>query len=173
MPLMHPEAYAAVGRMADELGLLDVPLRGVDFGGADHNGTGRAWFRGDVQWEVVDLVDGDEVTMIGDLHTMEWTPHFDLVLCTEVLEHDKGWRDLLRCAYEALTVGGCLLLTCASYGRQPHGATGAPAPAAGEHYGNVHHKHLEEALIAQGFTDVAVTYAYPPGDAYARATRSL
>lgn len=170
---MHPEAYAAVGQMADELGLLDTPLKGIDLGGADHNGSARGWFRGDVTWDVVDLVPQPGVTIVGNLHTLTGDGTYDLVLCTEVLEHDRDWRDVLRVAYDHLTIGGVLLLTCASYGRQPHGATGAPAPAKGEWYANIQHKALEEALTGQGFTDVKVTYAYPPGDAYARATRSL
>lgn len=163
---MHVEAHNAVARMADKLGLLDVPLVGLDLGGADHNGSARSVFRDDVKWTGLDPFGGPGIDIVADAKT--WVPDkaYDIVLCTEVLEHVQGWDGILVTAQKALKPGGFLLLTCASIDRPRHGAYGDPVPAEGEWYLNVDPVQLAMAFRIL-FAEHDVEYAFPPGDAYA------
>ncbi len=55
-----------------------------------------------------------------------WSSYFinspvDIVICTEVLEHAKDWRSLVRQIREVLKPGGILILTCRAPGFFYHG----------------------------------------------------
>jgi SAM-dependent methyltransferase len=167
---MHHEAYEAVRRMAREKWeVVNTPSLGLDLGGGDYNGTARELFPG-VIWTGLDQVPGPGVDIVADIYDWEPNQYYDLVLCTEVLEHAYGWPRIIAKAHRALVDGGLLILTCASDHRMPHGATGAPAPAPGEHYANVSPAELE-SVVGALFDRSRVSYAYPPGDAYCWAQK--
>lgn len=163
---MHPEALAGAAAMLAELTIPDNP-RCLDLGGQDVNGTARHLIAG--MWDVLDIEDGGAgVTIVADGTTWRTDDPYDVVLSTEMLEHVEQWRAVLDTAAAALKPGGVLILTCASDGRWPHGATGAPSPAIDEWYANIPPAELAAELSAR-FTDSHVRYQHPPGDAYAWA----
>lgn len=146
-------------------------LRGLDIGGQAVNGDARSIFGNDIAWDILDIVDGPGVTVVADAtDTVTWlalSGRFDVVLCTEVLEHVEQWPLVLDCAAAALRPGGTLIVTCASTHRPPHGANGEATPD-GQWYGNVAPEDLTAALTER-FVHCETKYQHPPGDAYAWA----
>lgn len=166
---MHPEAHAGFGRMLAAAALDPTKQwRVLDIGGQDVNGTVHDYFtHPKTKITTLDLENAD---ITADATT--WRPStarqmFDVVIATEVFEHVADWPAVLDTMRAALDPkgAGCVIATCASDGRPPHGATGAPLPADGEHYANVPQSDLFEALRSR-FSRGSVEYLYPPGDAY-------
>lgn len=160
---MHPEALEAVRRMVNTSGYiktqahLDHSTRALDLGGADINGTARLlipwideWFGSDIEpgpgvdwvWDATQEIDYRK----GDLG------QFDVVLCTELLEHVEDWPAVVRNVWKLLRPGGFAFLTfagtsrVAGWGRRPHGARGGLHPESGEYYGNVEHLDFVQVL---------------------------
>jgi SAM-dependent methyltransferase len=169
---MHPEARDGLSRMLKDSGLaMDTPWRVLDLGGRDINGSVRDLLPA-AKWTGCDIEPGPGVGFVHDA-TQPWpddADRFDLVVCTEVLEHVQAWPALLRTAVQALEPGGpeALFVTCASTGRPAHGVAGAVLPELGEWYANVP-ATLLGARLRELFRDVLVDYRALPGDAYARA----
>lgn len=171
---MHPEAHAGLGWAIDQARLdRHAPLRVLDVGGQNINGTAHDWFTHPET--TVTTLDVENADVIADARSWQPDRLFDVVMATEVFEHVEDWRAVLDTMRAALdpTGPGVLLATCASTGRPAHGATGAPLPAPGEWYGNVDPGDLTAAL--HGFPWREVRYQTPPGDAYlwARLQRPL
>ncbi|MET8826112.1 class I SAM-dependent methyltransferase [Streptomyces sp. NPDC004610] len=169
---MHPEARDGLARQLDSSGLdLTAPWRVLDLGGRDINGSVRDLLP-EAKWTGLDIEPGPGVDLVHDA-TGPWPAdwdRFDLVVCTEVLEHVERWAALLRTASQALEPDGpeSLFVTCASTGRLEHGASGGPRPLPGEWYENVSPAALREGLVGL-FRYSHVEYRANPGDAYAWA----
>jgi SAM-dependent methyltransferase len=150
----------------------DAPYRALDIGGQAVNGDVRSIFGG-LPWDILDIVDGPGVTIVADATDpatwFDLRARYDVVLCTEVLEHVENWSAILDCCAAVLKPTGTLVLTCASTHRPPHGANGEPTPD-GQWYANVDPVPLEASLLRR-FEWAQVKYQYPPGDAYAWAYR--
>ena len=178
---MHPEAYRAVGRMVKHSGInVEEPWMGLDVGGASWNGTARDHLP-NARWTILELAPTQyealwDQYVIGDATT--WRPshdgftRFDVVLCTELLEHVEQWPAVIETLAHAVKPGGIVMLTCASTGRPVHGATGTPQPLDDEWYANVDVPDLEVEFM-KWFGDFKVDYQWPPGDAYAFARGPL
>lgn len=170
---MHPEARAGLDRMIDHVGIdRQYAYRCLDLGGRDINGGIRDLVPNGM-WKGVDIEDGPGVDLVWDC-TQDWQlgmPRFDIVVCTEVLEHVQQWRNLLKTCAQALDPMGAQLLfvTAASDGRRPHGASGAMDPAPGEWYRNVHAGDVINELGLL-FNNSGGEYNPNPGDVYAWAT---
>ena len=166
---MHPEAREGLARQLEASCLdLSAPWRVLDLGGRDINGSIRDLLPA-ATWTGLDVEAGPGVDLVHDA-TTPWPggfDRFDIVVCTEVLEHVEKWGALLRTASQALEPGGpeMLFVTCASTGRRPHGASGAMDPAPGEWYDNVSPAALRDALVGL-FRYSHVEYRANPGDAY-------
>ncbi|MFD4830119.1 methyltransferase domain-containing protein [Streptomyces uncialis] len=173
---MHPEAHEAIRRMMDHAELdRTATWSALDLGGRDINGTVREHLP-NAAWTGTDLSPGPGVDIVHDA-TLPWRPEhglYDVVVCTEVLEHVENWRAVLGAAAGALDPGGpqLLVVTCASDGRPAHGMSGAPQPAPGEWYANVPPRALRDALTDL-FDVVYVEYRARPGDAYAWAQQVI
>lgn len=167
---MHIEARSGLDRMLTTAAIdRGAAWRVLDLGGRDINGGIRDLLP-KAEWTGMDLVPGPGVDLVHDA-TQPWPesfPVFDIVVCTEVLEHVQDWRMVVAAAYAALDPSGpqAVFVTCASDGRRPHGASGDMWPAPGEWYANVSPEELREAM-SRVFTEVLVEYNPMPGDAYA------
>ena len=88
----------------------------------------------------------------------------DVMVSTEVLEHDPNWEQLLKTMCKVTRPKGWLLLTCAGKGREPHAAYGSDGgPLEGEHYRNVELDEVAAVCAKRGFTQVYGEEG-PPGD---------
>lgn len=166
---MHPEARAAVARFAAELGYRDRPgISVLDVGARNINGLLRDLFVA-TDWTALDNVPAPEIDIVADARTWQPLRRWDLVLCTEVLEHVDNWQAIVATAVKATAVNGTFIVTCASTGRPAHSQTGSAEIPAGEHYGNVAPAELD-AVMRELFTSHHVEY-FSGGDAYAWGQR--
>jgi trans-aconitate methyltransferase len=166
---MHCEAYNALTRMLDTFSVYRAHRYEVlDVGGRLVNDSIRRLLPNAV-WTGVDIKPGDHVDIVADATTWKPVQTYDIVFCTEVLEHVENWRGILATCAAAVSPTGQLFVTCASEGRPPHGAEGTEVVQPGEYYGNVDVAQLA-VYMRDYFRIVHVTYSFPPGDAYAYAT---
>lgn len=150
---MHAEALDWVSWYARVAG---DPSSVLDIGGRDVNGSPRAFFPAAVarrEYVTIDVLPGADIT--ADAAT--WKPDrlYDAVVCTEVFEHAKEWRSILRTAYAATATGGHLIVTCAGPGRVTHSGVDGLEPREWEWYGNVSAAELHDGLVDAGWTVIA------------------
>lgn len=148
---------------------------GVDFGGANVNGSVRdqlplvVWWGLDIEPAPgVDIVADAATWRLSDLpRGIDVFVGFDIVIATELFEHAERWREIIATMALALRKGGSetLIATCASTGRPPHGARGEWGVPEGQYYGNVAPEDLR-AVLDTWFEEVYVEYNPNPGDAY-------
>lgn len=181
---MHPTALEGFRRMLDATD-FDHPVRVLDVGGADVNGTVHSVIRehvGPLGIESIDVLDvepGPGVTIVADATdpaTWELHPGYDLVISTETLEHVEDWRTIVGGAAGVLRPDGWFIGTCASLNRRPHGARGAYDPAPGEWYANIGPGPLAMVLMDRFGGEVVVEYSRRPefpttNDLYWRAQK--
>lgn len=149
---------------------LDREPRILEFGSRDINGSARnalplALSYPSSHWTGIDLEPGDRVDIVGDAATIDLTPAaFDLVVCTEVLEHAVNWPLIIRNAANHLVPGGWLFVTCAGPGRLPHSAVDGLALREGEWYMNILPEDLDRVLLTSGFARRRVEYVAETAD---------
>lgn len=128
------------------------PVSVLDIGGRDVNGTNRDAFPLVAEWITVDLRDGPAVDIVCDAAELNLARTFDVVVCTEVLEHAERWRDIIARAAEHLAASGIFIITCAGPGRSPHSGVDGGDLRDVEHYANVGPDELRLELEAAGLT---------------------
>lgn len=169
---MHPKAYAGMHSMvlaARKSGLRGVdvthPLDGLDVGGQNVNGTVHKLFPR-VNWTSLDLHDPQSM-IVTDARS--WTPdrQYDVVICTEVLEHCRWWPLVVRTMWDATADDGFLFITAAAPPRGAHSAQGLDTKPHDEWYDNVNPDELR-ALVQEVFRPTVVQHSYrpDPGDVY-------
>lgn len=144
---MHPEARAFVQSIVE---LTHHPKSAVEFGAYDVNGNCRGLFPSVVRWHGVDVRPGPNVDEVANCETWRTETRYDLVLCTEVLEHARHPDLIVGSAFRALRKKGKFVMTCAGNGREPHtddGVHGVPIP----HYRNIPESEMDEWLRDAGF----------------------
>ncbi len=126
----------------------------LDCGSLDINGTNRYLFD-HCNYTGVDLKEGKNVNFVMTVH--EFSIHFpfkpieslfDVIISTEMLEHDKRWRKSLKAMFKMLKPGGLLLITAATTGREEHG-TKAHHPETSP-FTNDYYRNVTEAMLRRG-----------------------
>jgi hypothetical protein len=72
----------------------------------------------------------------------------DVVISTEMLEHDEYWKESLRAMLSLVKPDGLILFTCATHGRPEHGTkrtSPQDAPYVSDYYMNLGNEHLLDA----------------------------
>jgi len=93
----------------------------VDFGAGDVNGNNRGFFL-ESNYIGIDVFPGPNVDIVSKCHESPISPGAaDVVITTEMLEHDPFWEQSLTHMYNCLRETGLLLVTCATTGRGEHG----------------------------------------------------
>jgi SAM-dependent methyltransferase len=167
---MHDQAIDFVRRQVQLYGYDTAEVRVLDIGGRKTSTS--QFYRGPQPYElfaatyeylVMDVTPGPDVDIVGDATDVPglFKAHpdlengFDVVVCTEVLEHVERWHKILESCFVALKDGGRLILTCAGPGRRPHPATTEDwDPPPGEWYQNVPHLDVRETLRLIGYRDI-------------------
>lgn len=169
---MHAEAYQWLQYVvsAHVLPSLFGQAAVLEFGARDVNGSARPLFPG-AAYVGVDVQDGPGVEIVADAADFDGHQLFDVVVCTETLEHCQSpWR-VLASAYRALRSGGMFLVTAAAPPRQPHRCDGTQGELGGEHYANIVPADLDDELHRLGFHVSELRYDAMHGDVYALAVK--
>lgn len=109
----------------------------------------------------MDIAPGKGVDRIGYIH-FEAPGQYDVVLSTEMLEHDQYWNLSLKAMYDNLKPGGLLIITCAGPHRAPHGVSWAHpllSPATNDYYRNLSMADFMEVLPPELFSPYRLRYA--------------
>ena len=134
---MHEQAMNYVAWARDQ---CPMPGRVLELGSYNVNGSVRALWPANVGWYGIDVRPGPGVNEVADARDYDGNEEYDLVICTEMMEHCKYANRVLKSAYKSLKPGGNLIATMAGEGRAPHNGDGDPfdhkAPGA-EWYANV------------------------------------
>jgi SAM-dependent methyltransferase len=124
----------------------------LDVGGRDINGNPQDVFDPTCGWEVVDLLDGPGVTVVGDFLDYGSVEPFDVALHLEVAEHTPDWPEHIAHAANLLTADGVFIFTAAGPGRPPHSALDGGPLQPGEHYENIDPEALAQVLDRSFFS---------------------
>ena len=109
---------------------VGAKTRQYDFGGADVlevgsldvNGTVRDLFTGARSYTGVDFRAGPGVDRVMNAHRLEFADDaFDVVVSTEMLEHDDAFWESMREMGRVLKPRGVLIVTARGNGFMPHG----------------------------------------------------
>lgn len=163
---MHLEAKAFIARIANELDIGDQMMHALDLGGRETNGHARDVFGDNIDWLVIDAVDGPGVDIVADAATWDGDNRlFDLILCAEVFEHTPRWPLIIHNAGNLLWAGAPFIVTMAGPGREVHGLNHDDPDQPGW-YENIEPRWLAIALQAAGFNDIHVEPNYDSHDVY-------
>ena len=132
----------------------------LDCGSLDINGNNRYLFT-NCNYTGIDICKGpnvDIVTSVSHFHP----PHpFDVVISTEMLEHDRHLSLSLPAMFDLLRPGGLLLLTAAGIDRKEHGTFNfdpQSSPATNDYYSPVLASHLTYFLNLEKFSWYELSY---------------
>ena len=142
--------------------------RVLECGAYDVNGSARSLFQA-AEYVGLDWRAGPGVDVVGLAHEYQAAP-FDVVVSTEMLEHDPHWRDSLANMVHLLRPGGSLILTCAAPGRGAHEVDCAPEDG---YYHGLSVADVVGALGATNFEHIHSESHSSPSDSYVLAFRRL
>jgi len=94
----------------------------LDCGSCDVNGNNRYLFLKS-DYIGIDIVAGMNVDIVTSVADYKPSCLFDVVISTEMLEHDSTWKKSVTRMWELLEPGGILIITCASGKRKKHATT--------------------------------------------------
>lgn len=128
----------------------------LDVGSLDINGNNKHLFKRCV-YTGVDICQGNNVDIISRCHLLTGLSNsYNVVISTEMLEHDVYWEASLKSMYDMLKVDGLLILTCATRGRLEHGTrdyTPSDSPLTNDYYRNLTVEDIKQVLDTDRFQD--------------------
>ena len=125
---MHPEVMDFLESVKAKRPELFRATSVLECGSRIVNGSPRELFEEPAEYIGLDWQPGDGVDVVSLAHEYDGRPdgHFDVVISTEMLEHDPHWRHSIKRMVELLKPGGTLIVTCAGPGRAAHDMDSAP-----------------------------------------------
>ena len=111
----------------------------LDCGCLDINGNNRYLFESS-NYIGIDIVDGPNVDFVTKVHEFHVDHPFDVVISTEMLEHDIHFDMSLKNMYQLTRSGGLMMFTAAGTGREEHGTTAKnpqDSPLTHDYYLNI------------------------------------
>ncbi len=107
---MHREANQFVISVKKQYPEFFSGKKVLEVGSLDINGSVRQFFDG-CDYTGIDIGEGKGVDHVSKAHEYVCPETHDVIISTEMLEHDKFWTDSLKRMYDNLKVGGLLILT--------------------------------------------------------------
>jgi hypothetical protein len=130
----------------------------LEVGSHNINGSPRKyfWF---CNYTGIDISKGKGVDLVGKLSDLynEYVicEQYDVVVSTEMLEHDSQWNMSLYIMYQLLKSGGLMIITCASDERLEHGTnrtTPECSPDTTDYYRNISKQDFQSVLPSELFS---------------------
>jgi SAM-dependent methyltransferase len=142
----------------------------IDFGSLDINGNNKIHFSGG-SYLGVDIGKGKNVDIVCKASEFKSEEEFDVVISTEMLEHDSDYVASLSNMYDVCKDGGLIILTAAGEGRPEHGTMrsdgGYSSPFTTDYYKNITEKELREAWDIEAlFSEWGIEHNVDPYDIY-------
>jgi len=153
---MHQAVLDFVSTVLHVHGMPDDP-KVLEFGSRDLNGSVRPLFGKVAEYVGVDYQAGLGVDIVDDAATFYDNNWYDVVVCTEVLEHYPNPALIVANAKRHLNPDGLFIATMAAPGREPHSAIVEGPPQPGEWYANISKHHMVSMLESAGFVEWSVT----------------
>lgn len=163
---MHTEPYQFVTDLKTKYPAYFINTKVLEVGSLDINGSVRSFFNG-CQYIGLDVGMGKGVDIVCPIHEHIQPLVYDVVITTEMLEHDKHWQSSLKQMYDNLKVGGILIFTCAGPTRQEHGTTRTlpqDAPFTNDWYRNISIEDFYSILPPSLWTDQEIKYMRAQAD---------
>ena len=136
---MHQEVIDFVSAVRKKFPDYFVANKVLEVGSLDLNGSVRQFFDC-CAYTGLDIGEGKGVDLVCPIHEYKNPKAFDVVISTEMLEHDIHWQESLMQMYENLRSGGLLVVTCASVNREEHGTartSPSDSPFTTDYYRNI------------------------------------
>jgi len=127
----------------------------LDCGSLDINGNNRYLFPNAKSYTGIDIVEGKNVDVVTRVMYFNPENQFDVIISTEMLEHDEDWKSSLGHMSYLLKPGGFLLITAAGEGRPEHGTNEChpkDSPLTHYYYKNVTMQMLVDGLGVANFS---------------------
>ncbi len=163
---MHRAVHQFIKEVKKELPYKFRLRRVLEVGSHDINGSPRKyfWF---CSYLGIDITPGKGVDIVGKFTDIEYTDQFGVVISTEMLEHDKDWKESLYKMYNLLEDGGLMIITCAAPYRKEHGTkrtTPGDSPDTTDYYNNISKGMFETVLKQEMFSVYVLQYARGEND---------
>jgi len=132
----------------------------LDCGSLDINGNNRYLFE-KCSYTGIDICKGKNVDVVTPVQLYKANGNFDMVISTEMLEHDRYYNLSLVKMYLLTNHKGLLLFTAAGTGRAEHGTTEHlpdDSPKTLDYYCNVTAQMIAEALPLDLFSWFEISY---------------
>lgn len=132
----------------------------LDCGCLDINGNNRYLFESS-NYIGIDIVDGPNVDFVTKVHEFDPGHCFDVVISTEMLEHDDSYWFSLKKMFDLTRAGGLLIFTAAGTGRAEHGTkthTPQDSPLTLDYYKNITVRMIADPLDLEKFSWFEISY---------------
>lgn len=153
---MHKEQKDFCKKVKRKFWLRFINSYVIDVGSQDINGSNKYLFMF-CKYTGIDLCDGKNVDQVGRAKDVLPTLRpADIVISTEMLEHDNEYCESLKAMYKALKPGGLMLITAAGEGRPEHGTTATSpenSPGTTDYYKNMTHGMFSSILGPELFKE--------------------
>ena len=123
----------------------------IEFGSYDINGTPREFFR-NCMYVGIDWRAGPGVDIVSLANEFKTDDKFNVVISTEMLEHDKYAEESVKNMVRLLAPNGLLIITCAGPLRKEH----EPECGVDNHYANIQAFQLESWIDKKLFKDFKI-----------------
>ena len=137
-----------------------VSVNALDCGCLDINGNNRYLFEKS-NYIGIDIIDGPNVDFVTKVHHFAVDSIFDVVISTEMLEHDCDFDQSLNAMLRMTKPKGLLIFTAAGTGRPEHGTTlchPKDSPLTHDYYRNVTVKMIDKAIDLDAFSWLDISY---------------
>lgn len=157
---MHTEPHEFFKELKENYPVYFKEKNVLEVGSLDINGSIRSLFE-DCNYLGIDIGEGPGVDRVIAIHNLHEHGRYHIVASTEMLEHDKYWRQSLISMYDNLKSGGMLVVTCAGPSRQEHGTTRTTpgdSPFTNDWYRNISIEDFHDVLPVSMFEDSYIAY---------------
>lgn len=152
---MHKEAKSFLELVKRKFPVYFSDVNVLDCGSLDINGNNRYLFTNS-KYTGIDIVEGKNVDVVTKVHEflLGVTGVYDVIISSEMLEHDKHYVESLKTMFRLLKPDGLLIITAAGEGRAEHGTTKSnpvDSPLTNDYYKNITIPMLCEGLDMKAF----------------------
>lgn len=157
---MHTEPWELLNQSKKKYPEFFLNKKVLEVGSLDINGSVRGFFVA-CDYTGLDIGPGKGVDLVQPIHEHLKENEYDVVVSTEMLEHDIHWRESLKQMYLDLKKDGLFVFSCAGPTRQEHGTTRThpgDSPFTNDYYRNISKEDFISILPLDLFNNPELKY---------------